>query len=108
MYIQRKDLVFVNRRNKRAIAMKEIVMLRGYSNYTHFYLQNGGYQITAHTLKYYEEQLLENGFLRVHRAVIINKEFVIAKREDAVEMSNGEEIEIARRRKCNVSRLLNK
>lgn len=65
--ICKDDLLTIDQRKKKVIDINQIIMLKGISNYTCFYLKNGTQRLTSHTLKYYESQLNGKVFLRVHR-----------------------------------------
>jgi DNA-binding LytR/AlgR family response regulator len=52
-------------------------MLRGDINYTTFCMKNGKTIMIAHTLKYFEDMLHKYGFLRVHRAFLVNPDYIL-------------------------------
>jgi DNA-binding LytR/AlgR family response regulator len=52
-------------------------MLRGEVNYTILCLKNGKSIMVAHTLKYFEDQLNKFGFMRVHRAFLVNPKHIL-------------------------------
>ena len=52
-------------------------MLRGEVNYTTFCMKNGRTIMIAHTLKYFEDQLNKFGFIRVHRAFLVNPDYIL-------------------------------
>ncbi len=68
--IQKEDLLTIDQRRKKVIAINQIIMMKGVANYTcFFYLKNGKQRVTSHTLKYYEPLLDGKGFLRVHKGL---------------------------------------
>ena len=83
---------------------KDIIYCQGQSNYTLLFLTNGQKITSSHTLKTYEEMLTTRHFFRAHKSFLINLEHVEmyqrGKGEVAV-MSNGHEVEIARRSKSD-------
>ena len=95
------NLLMINMRSKKVIDINQIIMMKGFANYTCFYLKNGKHRLTAHTLKYYENELDGRGFLRVHRGFIVNQDCIL--RHDAVSsqlfLTEGHEAEISRRRR---------
>lgn len=82
---------------------KEIVLLEGSSNYTKFFFANQKSLIVAKTLKEYEDILLEQQFLRVHKSYLVNKSHVIkVDREGVLEMSNKMSVPVSRRKKTEI------
>jgi DNA-binding LytR/AlgR family response regulator len=67
----------VNHKTHRSICLQEVIMLRGEVNYTTFCMKNGKTIMIAHTLKYFEDKLNEYGFLRVHRAFLVNPKYIL-------------------------------
>ena len=84
------------------IWVNDIIYCHGLGNYTEFFLLNGQKITSSHTLKQYEELLSDHLFFRAHKSFLINlshiKKYLRGEGGTAV-MSNGHEIEIARRNK---------
>jgi DNA-binding LytR/AlgR family response regulator len=99
--IQKEDLLTIDQRRKKVIAINQIIMMKGMANYTCFYLKNGKQRLTAHTLKYYEPLLDGKGFLRVHRGFIVNQNCILRHDSDtdSLFLVDGHEVEISRRRR---------
>jgi DNA-binding LytR/AlgR family response regulator len=97
----KNDLLTINQRSRKVIDINQIIMLRGYANYTCFYLKNGKQRLTAHTLKYYEPLLDGKGFLRVHRGFIVNQNCILRHDTESSQLflMEGHEVEISRRRR---------
>lgn len=70
------DRLILNQRTKSYIPISYIMLLKGKANYTIFILRDGREKVVAHTLKYFESFLQTYGFQRVHRASMINPNFV--------------------------------
>jgi DNA-binding LytR/AlgR family response regulator len=104
--IQREDLLTIDQRRKKVIAINQIIMMKGVANYTCFYLKNGKHRVTSHTLKYYEPVLIEKGFLRVHRAFMVNQKCILEHDTDNSQllMENGHQADISRRRKRKIGK----
>lgn len=86
---------------------EEIIRLEGESNYTKFFFTNKTSLLTSHTLKGYEEILLNYGFLRVHKSHLVNKAHVINYMPDGLlTMTDLSKVEISRRRKEDVLEVL--
>ncbi len=99
--IKREDLLTINLRQKKVIAINQIIMMKGIANYTCFYLKNGKQRLSAHTLKYYEPMLDGKGFLRVHRGFIVNQDCILRhdSNTDSLFLVDGYEVEISRRKR---------
>lgn len=97
----KQDLLTINQRQKKTIPINQIIMLRGYINYTHFYLQNGKQRISSHTLKHFENLLTNKGFIRVHRGFIVNQTCIVEHNLSTSQLilTDGYEADISRRRK---------
>jgi DNA-binding LytR/AlgR family response regulator len=67
----------INHKTHKSICLQEVIMLRGEVNYTTFCLKNGKTIMIAHTLKYFEDMLHQYGFLRVHRAFLVNPDYIL-------------------------------
>jgi DNA-binding LytR/AlgR family response regulator len=92
--------IAINRKRRKNIPSHQIVMLRGEVNYTIFYLSNGKTITNPHTLKSFEILLQTEGFLRVHRAYLLNPAYMSSYDEitKSIVMKNGMNAQVARRR----------
>jgi two-component system LytT family response regulator len=93
------------------IQIQEIIYLRSDRQYTIFQIKSGEKIVTSKNLGEYEDLLLEYNFFRVHNSAIINLNEVkkyIRGDGGAVLMSNGEQIDVAKRKKEQFLKLLNK
>ncbi len=78
---------------------EDIVYLRSDLNYTQVYLVDGTKYLFSYTLKRYDDFFKENdNFIRIHRAVIVNKKHIEAANKYSVTMKTGHELPLARRR----------
>jgi two-component system LytT family response regulator len=88
---------------KNYVRTDEVVYLKSFDNYTKFYLINGRQIMSSHTMKIYEQQLLNKGdFTRVHRGTLLNLKY-LKKFEKNPEgnwacLSTGERIFVSRRK----------
>jgi DNA-binding LytR/AlgR family response regulator len=96
--------VLVNQKQKTFIPVENIIMLESQSNYSVFHLKYGKKRIYAHTIRYFEEQLLDKQFIRVHNGFLINPYYVVEyNREDGkLMMENNLEASISRRKRKNL------
>ncbi|HRH37987.1 MAG TPA: LytTR family DNA-binding domain-containing protein [Flavobacteriales bacterium] len=98
-----RTLVIPMRDGDRHLSVCDIVRCEAESNYTVFHLKRGERVMSSRTLNSYEEFLADNDFLRVHRSHVVNIAHVRSlDAEDRVLMSDGEKVEISRRRKSEV------
>ena len=72
-----KPFLKINHKSQENICPNEVIMLRGEVNYTTFCMRNGREIMIAHTLKYFEDKLNEFGFMRVHRAFLVNPKYIV-------------------------------
>ena len=82
--------------------LNEIVYCQAEINYTHFFLVTKNKILGTKTLKEYEELLNEYDFIRVHKSNLINLHHVknYSRGEGGtVTMSNGDVVEVSRRKK---------
>ncbi|MBU1579608.1 MAG: LytTR family DNA-binding domain-containing protein, partial [Bacteroidetes bacterium] len=85
----------------RFIDLDEVLYCKSESNYTWFHLQNGEKIMVTRTLKEYDETLSENRFIRIHQSYLINIRYVdryLKGKSAYVVMSNGQEINVSRRK----------
>ena len=97
----RDSLLILNHKTSQKVLIKNVIFLKGDVNYSTVYLENGKTKTLSHTLKFYEEFLRTHGFLRVHRAFLINPNYITeyCEEKEIVKMRNGHEASISRRRK---------
>jgi DNA-binding LytR/AlgR family response regulator len=90
----------INHKTHKSICLQEVIMLRGDINYTTFCLKNGKTIMMAHTLKYFEDKLNEFGFMRVHRAFLVNPKYILNYDEisHTIEMGSNLFAQVSRRR----------
>jgi two-component system LytT family response regulator len=55
---------------------RDIIRLEGEGNYTRFFFSNHKPILISHTIKVYEDILIDFDFLRVHKSHLVNKKFV--------------------------------
>jgi DNA-binding LytR/AlgR family response regulator len=86
-----------DRREK--IPLEHIIWLKSSRNYTIFLLSDGRKLMSSKTLGKYEKKLPE-GFIRVHRSSIINREYIMQlnRIQRICILKDGQMIEISERR----------
>ncbi len=91
------------------VQVNSIIRCQGESNYTHIYFIDRKPVLSAKSLIEFEELLGEYGFIRVHKAHLVNLNHVtsLSKNDGGIlTMSNGDSVMISRRRKDFVSESL--
>lgn len=82
------------------IRLNEIVYLSGDGSYTQIHLENNKKVTASKPLKYYEELLPDDYFIRTHQSYIVNKNFIDKyMRIGVLVMKDLSEIPVATRRK---------
>ena len=94
------EYVFVN--------VKEVVRLRADKNYTEFHMIDGKTVIVSTTLKTYESILPPELFYRIHQSHLINLHQIVryVKRYNSVEMSDGSELEVSKRKRAEFRKMI--
>ncbi len=82
------------------VTLDEIIRLQADSNYTKVHLTQNRVFVSAKTLKEYDEILREQHFLRIHKSHLINPTHIESyDKQGWLKMSDGSEVEVARRKK---------
>lgn len=80
----------------------QILFVLADKNYSVFYLENGRKFVSGYTLKFHENILAPNQYLRINRSMLVKSSYVINIKEGGkasyVVLQNGEIIPISRRR----------
>lgn len=94
-------LLILNHKTSSKVSLKSVILIKGDINYTKFYLECGRERTVAHSIKFFEPHLETQGFLRVHRAFMVNPKHVKLYNplEESLTMSNGHIAVISRRKK---------
>ncbi|MBN9383960.1 MAG: response regulator transcription factor [Chitinophagaceae bacterium] len=93
------------------IGIDDIIYLEADGNYTFLYLRDGQKLTVSKTLKDFEDLLPANLFIRIHHSCIINKNQVskyLKGEGGQVVMNNGKILDVARRRKEDFLRAMDR
>ena len=87
-------------RGRRWVNLTEIVRLEGVGNYTTCVFADGSALLVALTLRCLQDRIPAGLFVRPHKKHLVNRAHVasVQTRTFAVQLTNGERVEIARRR----------
>jgi DNA-binding LytR/AlgR family response regulator len=93
-------LLILNHRTSKKVLINQVVLLKGDTNYTTIFFDDGKKKVLAHSIKYYEEFLETHGFLRIHRTFMINPNHIKTynQEERKLIMTNGQQAIISRRK----------
>lgn len=84
------------------VALEEIVHCQSFKNYTDIFLLDGRKITVSRTLKYYEELLPADRFMRIHQQHLVQLKHLVAYRSEdggfAV-MVDGTQLEVSKRKK---------
>ena len=84
----------------------DIVRIEAVSNYCKIHFAKGHPLTVAKLLYWFEHRLPRDNFYRIHRTHIVNRLFVAdIPSEKLVELSNGEQLQVSRRKKGELGRM---
>jgi len=104
-----KKLVLPSAQGALLANLNDIIRFESSNNYCTVYFTNRPKLVVAKTLKVFDDQLQNDGFFRVHQSHLINMRSAQTYENGEpsyVVLSNGEKIEIARRRKSDFLKLM--
>ena len=94
------SLLILNHRTSKKVLINQVVLLKGDTNYTTIFMDDGKKKVLAHSIKYYENFLETHGFMRVHKTIMINPNHIKTYNQDERKliMTNGQQAIISRRK----------
>ncbi|MES2775799.1 MAG: LytTR family DNA-binding domain-containing protein [Bacteroidota bacterium] len=97
-------LIISNAEGSFFIPPAEIIYCEGRNNYTHFFLTRDRKIVCGKTLKEFENILCSHGFLRIHKSLLANMQFIerFSASRTAVVLKDSTVLEVSRRRKDEV------
>lgn len=90
--------LFVKAKEEYLLSLRDVLYLGAEDKYTVIYT-NRGYHVTRISLAEYEKKLEDYGFCRIHRKYMVNTFHHYAMGNGKIELSNGQQLPISRRRK---------
>ena len=85
----------------RLVQPENIIRIEALSNYSKIYFSNAKPMTVAKVLHWFEDQLPQQMFARVHRSHLVNKMFmsqVNGGKHKTLVLNNGESMEVSRRK----------
>lgn len=106
--LRKKQIILRTSNSIYRISIDDILYYESKKNYTIFHTISGEPIITSHTIKEYDDMLLDGNFLRLHQSYTINMKYLRCyyKETNEAEMINGIKIPVSFRRKDDLMRLL--
>jgi DNA-binding LytR/AlgR family response regulator len=98
-------------RGRQRFFLDDLIRMQADTNYTWLIWQNGERVLMPRTLKYYEERLPAEQFIRLHRHCIVNIKAIVRVERPrcksmTVELNTGECIAVSRRRIAHIAQRL--
>lgn len=83
------------------LKISEILYCQADDNYTKIFL-NSGQKLVSKTLKYFEESLKDQGFVRIHKSYLVNVNTIVRYKKGkggSVQLSSGKELMVSSSKK---------
>lgn len=93
----KKQLILQNAEEEKIVDIRSVRYMKAEDKYSIIYTIEGEF-LDRLSLQYYEEQLQEFGFFRIHRKYLINMRYHKAFAGDFVVLDNEEKLPVSRRR----------
>ena len=93
------------------IPVNQIIRCEADRSYCKFFLDKGKEVIISHPMKDYEDILVEQGFIRLHKSHIVNLSYIesfVKAEGGSVILSDGTSIPVAERKKSSLMKLFNR
>ncbi|MFK5880387.1 MAG: LytTR family DNA-binding domain-containing protein [Flavobacteriaceae bacterium] len=87
------------------LEMENILYGKADDNYTQLFLADGKIKLVSKTLKYFENILSENGFVRIHKSYLVNVNFIKTYKKGkggTIKLLNGKELSVAPSKKAKL------
>ena len=86
------------------IIPENVILMEAEINYTNLHFQNGERILVCQTLKSLEEKMKGLGFLRIHRKILLNTQYIshFDELNTSFVLKNGREVEVSRRKLRNL------
>lgn len=84
----------------------DIIRCEADGNYTHFYLKEEGHILTSRSLGHYSTILPEDRFIRCHKSHLVNIDQIASISDKKIQLKDGTDVEISRRRMASVKSAL--
>ena len=92
------------------VQVSDIIRCEANDNFTDFHLIDGTKKVICRTLKFYDEVLMDSGFIRVHRSHLINVQYVKSYKKGkggVVIMADDSHVDVSASKKQNLLNYFN-
>lgn len=107
--LQKKSIILTTYYGKEAIFFDSILRVEAISNYSKLFFTDGKTLVVAKVLHWFEENLLQEQFIRVHRSHLINIIYIQqynSKGNKMIRLKDESLFQVARRKQSTVKKLL--
>ena len=108
-----KSILIPTNKGPKIASEADIIRIEGNRNYCKIYFRNEKPLVVAKVLHWFQDMLTEGAFCRIHKTHLVNRLYVIEimkssmfKRSNMLKLSNGDLLQISRRRKNYTGQLL--
>jgi two-component system, LytTR family, response regulator len=106
-----RHLVITGKYRHQLIDITSIIRIEAISNYSKVYFTNGTTMIVTKILRWFEEQLASEPFIRTHRTHLVNRNFIsyyVNGMGGRVKLLNGEWVDVSKRKRMHFLHSLKK
>ncbi len=106
-----KRIVLRTAEKLRLVPVKEIVRCEADRSYCKIHLENGEVIVVSFPMKNYEDMLLDQGFIRLHKSHLVNFSSIhsyVRSEGGSVILNDGTSIPVSERRKSSLMKLLDR
>ncbi len=102
-----KQILIPTSKGTKMVLEENIIRIEASSNYCKIFFNNERPLVVAKVLHWFQDNLPEDTFWRIHRTHIVNRAHVAAiMKQSMLQLSNGDIVQISRRRKTYADNLL--
>ncbi len=102
LIINNKGFLLPTCKGTEYIIAANIIRIEAISNYSKLYFSNGKTLVVAKVLRWFEEKLGQQGFIRTHRTHLVNGAYIHnynCQDKGSIRLQNGELLQLAKRKK---------
>lgn len=107
---QKDKMIISTSENMRFVSINKIVWVEADNNYSNFHMKDGTDLMASKTLKHFESQLAEFGFVRAHRSSLVNLTYVDSlayKDGGLIFLKTGETLDVTREKRAEIKNWFN-
>lgn len=107
--MEKKSIILTTHFGKEPVMFDSILRVEAVSNYSKLFFTNGKTLVVPKVLQWFEKNLLQEQFIRVHRSHLINIIYIQqydSKGNKTILLKDNTHFQVARRKQSEVKRLL--